>query len=159
MTYDLTTDRDTKRVTETPSKSEIEKLEDMIRKQHPEWNITVEPFFEGYKLLLRLNDENVCTAVCHYYSYGGTRGLLEFEDLSRETDLVGWLSAEEALVLFEEAMARMDKSNVVDSRNFCRESLEAVMNAAGIPEGLQMKVLKIEGMDTESCSEALEENR
>lgn len=106
MTIDLTTDSDTKRVTETPSKSEIEKLEDMIRKQHPEWNITVEPFFEGQKLTLCRHDKFICDVVCHHYSYGGKEGLLEWWDCKKGTDPVGWLSAEEALELFEASLKK-----------------------------------------------------
>jgi len=106
MTYELTTDCDTKRVTETPSKSEIEKLEDLIRERHPEWNITVEPCYEGQKLLLVLHNKYVCDVVCHYYSYGGREGLLEFMG-DDDSDPVGWLSAEEALVLFEEELKRV----------------------------------------------------
>ena len=49
---------------------------------------------------------------------------------------------------FEEASERMDITNGDDYGNFCRENLEAVMNAAGIPEGLQQKVLEIEGLNT-----------
>ena len=45
-------------------------------------------------------------AVSHYYSYGGQQGLIEIMahgDASEITDhdVVGWLSAEEALAFFE----------------------------------------------------------
>ena len=105
MTIDLTTDCDTKRVTETPSKTEIEKLEDLIKERHPGWHIEVEPCYEGQKLILVLHDRYVCDVVCHYYSYGGREGLLEFM-ADDDSDPVGWLSAEEALILFEEAMEK-----------------------------------------------------
>lgn len=81
-------------------KTEIEKLEDLIKERHPEWNIMVEPCYEGHKLMLVLHDRYVCDVVCHYYSYGGREGLLEF------MGKVGWLSAEEALVLFEEELEK-----------------------------------------------------
>ena len=110
MTYDLTTDSDTKRVTGTPSKTEIEKLEDLIKEKHPEWNITVKPCYEGQKLLLVLHDRYVCDVVCHYYSYGGKEGLLEFMANEKGSDPVGWLSAEEALLLFEEELKRMGET-------------------------------------------------
>ena len=87
-------------------KTEIEKLEDLIRERHPEWNITVEPCYEGQKLMLVLHDKCVCDVVCHYYSYGGKEGLLEWWDLKKGTDPVGWLSAEEALELFEASLEK-----------------------------------------------------
>ena len=93
-------------------KTEIEKLEDLIREKHPDWRISVEPCYEGQKLLLVLHDRYVCDAVCHYYSYGGKEGLLEFMG-DDGSDPVGWLSAEEALLLFEEELKRMGETSEV----------------------------------------------
>ena len=56
--------------------------------------------------------------------------------------------SDEEFLEFEEALERMDITNGDDYGNFCRENLKAVMNAAGIPEGLQQKVLEIEGLNT-----------
>ena len=105
MIYDLTADIDTKKVLHTPSKTEIEKLEALIKEKHPDWHIEVEPCFEGQKLMLYRHDKFICDVVCHYYSYGGREGLLEFMGEKDDSDTVGWLTAEEALKLFEEAMA------------------------------------------------------
>lgn len=88
-------------------KTEIEKLEDLIRERHPEWRISVEPCYDGQKLLLVLHDRCICDVVCHYYSYGGREGLLEF------MGKVGWLSAEEALLLFEEELKCMGETSEV----------------------------------------------
>ena len=106
---DLTTDADTKTVTHTPSETEIEKLEALIKEKHPDWHIEVEPCFEGQKLTLVLHDRYVCDAVWYYYSYGGKEGLLEWWNQKKKTDPVGWLSAEEALVLFEEELKGMEE--------------------------------------------------
>ncbi len=104
MTVDITTDRDEYPVLETLPKSEIEKLEDLIRDRHPEWNITVEDCLGGKKLMLFQHDKFICDVVCHYYSYGGREGLLEFWNCKEHTPCVGWLTAEEALVLFEDEL-------------------------------------------------------
>lgn len=102
MTYDLTIDSGTKRVTGTPAKSEIEKLEDMIREQHPDWNIEVSELHGGTKIdLLDRKGKYICDAVCHKYSYGGDEGLLEWWNKRKAVDVIGYLTAEKALRLFE----------------------------------------------------------
>ena len=110
MIYDLTADIDTKKVSFTPSETEMEKLEALIKERHPDWHIEVEPCFEGQKLTLVLHDKFICDVVCHYYSYGGKEGLLEWWNQKKKTDPVGWLSAEEALVLFEEELKEVRES-------------------------------------------------
>ena len=109
MIYDLTADIDTKKVSYTPSKTEIEKLEALIKEGHPDWHIEVEPCFEGQKLTLVLHDRYVCDVVWHYYSLGSEEGLLEWWNQKEDSDPVGWLSAEEALVLFEEELKGEEK--------------------------------------------------
>ena len=105
---DLTADIDTKKVSFTPSETEMEKLEALIKERHPDWHIEVEPCFEGQKMTLVLHDRYVCDAVCHYYSFGSEEGLLEW--WNQKDQPVGWLSAEEALVLFEEELKEVRES-------------------------------------------------
>ena len=86
-------------------KTETERLEDLIKERHPDWDIEVSPIFEGQKLvLLDGRGRYVCDTVCHRYSYGGEEGLLEWWAKGRGIDPVGWLTAEDALPLFEKAM-------------------------------------------------------
>lgn len=42
-------------------------------------------------------DENVCDVICHEYSYGGPKGLLEMMGLTDDEydDVEGWLTADE----------------------------------------------------------------
>ena len=60
--------------------------------------------------MLVLHDKCICDVVCHYYSYGGKEGLLEFM-ADDDSDPVGWLSAEEALVLFEEELKHREETS------------------------------------------------
>ena len=115
MIYDLTADIDTKKVSYTPSKTEIEKLETLIKERHPDWHIEVEPCFEGQKLTLVLHDRYICDVVCHYYSFGSEEGLLEWWNQKEGSNPVGWLSAEEALVLFEEELKEVRESLEVNA--------------------------------------------
>jgi hypothetical protein len=43
------------------------------------------------------HDENVCDVICHEYSYGGEKGLLEIMGLTDDEyeDVEGWLTADE----------------------------------------------------------------
>jgi hypothetical protein len=85
--------------------TEIEKLESLIREKHPNWNIEVSDLCDGRKIaLLDGKGSYVCDVVCHSYSYGGKEGLLEWWNCKKKTDPIGWLTAERALVVFEESL-------------------------------------------------------
>lgn len=50
-------------------------------------------------------DNCLIDAVCHHYSYGGDKGLLEILAVGLD-GVVGWLSAEEAFEYFERIVKR-----------------------------------------------------
>ena len=83
---------------------EIDKLEALIREKHPDWNVQKGPMRDGYKIvLLGKRGGYICDVVCHQYSYGGKKGLLEWWNCKKGTEPIGYLSAEEALALFEKS--------------------------------------------------------
>lgn len=57
----------------------------------------------GIQILAPTMQERKIDAVCHPYSYGYGDGLIEIMSC-RENDVVGWLTAEEALPYFIEAL-------------------------------------------------------
>ena len=108
---DITTDMDIEPVLSYIPKSQIETLADLIKEKHPSWHIEVEPLHGGQKLTLLQHGEYVCDVVSHYYSYGGKEGLLEWWNQKKGTDPVGWLSAEEALELFEKTLEDKEETD------------------------------------------------
>ena len=100
-TIDVTTLSDTEPVLSYIPKSQIETLADLIKEKHPSWHIEVEPLHGGQKLTLLQHGEYVCDAISHYYSYGGKEGLIEWWNQKKGVEPKGWLTAEEALKLFE----------------------------------------------------------
>jgi len=81
--------------------TELEKLESLIREKHPDWDITVTD--EGI-WLYNAKGKCVYDVVCHYGTYGYEDGLLEGWTGRRSDDTDGWLTADEALILFEKAL-------------------------------------------------------
>lgn len=57
----------------------------------------------GIQILAPTLQERKIDAVCHPYSYGHEDGLIEIMS-DQEDDVVGWLTAEEALPYFIEAL-------------------------------------------------------
>ena len=81
---------------------QIDRLQTLIKEKHPEWSIEVSPMYDGVKVvLLSPKGKYLCDVVCHRMSYGGKDGLLEWWDCIKHTEPKGWLTAEEALDLFE----------------------------------------------------------
>lgn len=95
----------------TTSKSEIEKLEDLIREKHPDWHIEVGPLCGGQILTLFQHGEFVCDVIFHRYSFGSEEGLLEWWNQKEDSEPIGWLSAEEALILFEGELKGVETTN------------------------------------------------
>ena len=116
-------------------------LEKLIRHKHPSWNIHVT---DRGLWLYDDKGRNVCDVVSFPGTYGGDEGLLEWWDGKRKTDPQGWLTAEEALALFETALKEKEKP--LEYKDFLRENMKTMMDSAKIPEGLQRKILEKEGL-------------
>ena len=102
---DLTTDTDIEPVLAEVPKTELEKLVDMIEEKHPEWNVEV----TDIGVWLWVDEKCVYDVVCHPGTYGYEDGLLEGWTGKRSDDTDGWLTAEEALILFEKALKGQGK--------------------------------------------------
>ena len=91
---------------EEKSMTELEKLQSLIEKKHPKWDIKVTD--EGIWLF---NKRGRCVydVVCHPGTYGYSEGLLEGWTGKRSEEPEGWLTAEEALPRFEKALKDKEK--------------------------------------------------
>ena len=84
--------------------SELNRLESLCRTKHPNWTVDRGASQDGGIVELYYGAARICDAICHSGSYGGDEGLLEFWTGRLSDDPQGYLSAEEALALFEKRM-------------------------------------------------------
>ena len=98
---------------ETNSCTELTKLVTLLAKANIPFEIY--PFTIGHSptfLVASPNAENrVIDAVCHEYSYGGNKGLLEVmaDSIVEYDDVLGYLTAEEAFEHFVRYMKKVKK--------------------------------------------------
>ncbi|GEM_PF-6159869 len=84
--------------------AEMDRLEEMIREKHPDWDYTRRELNGGQQICFLSENGRVKepgSAVIHRFSYGRERGLIEFWDGESDPVIV---DAEQALILFEEAL-------------------------------------------------------
>lgn len=80
-------------------RKEISKLEVGLRERNMEYR--VRELFGGFQLIAA----DGWDVICHEYSYGGERGLLEVMGLYKcDGDVIGNLTAEEVLAMVDEEM-------------------------------------------------------
>ena len=94
--------------------AEMDRLEEMIREKHPDWDYTRRELNGGQQICFLSENGRVKelgSAVIHSFSYGRERGLIEFWDGESDPVIV---DAEQALVLFEKALK--DPSELLEEK-------------------------------------------
>lgn len=72
---------------------EIKKLIKMLDKEEIPYEDM--PIFDGYQVNYPNKQDCVCDAICHSFSYGHEKGLLEIMGLTEDDDVEGYLTAKE----------------------------------------------------------------
>lgn len=86
--------------------TEMEKLCEMLEERGIDFELR--SLHGGPQIMCPCTDNKVIDAVCHWGSYGGSQGLLEILS-NYEKDVVGWLTADEAIKYFEEAWEKIEE--------------------------------------------------
>lgn len=84
-------------------KYEILKLASLLQARGH--HFSVKDLYDGAQVIL-YNSRNykIADAVCHSFSYGHEKGLLEIMGLGAEGDVIGWLTAEDVLRIWTDCM-------------------------------------------------------
>ena len=76
--------------------TEMKKLHNMLEEEGIPHKI-IKDVFDGYQLVYPDEKNPVCDVICHEYSYGGKKGLLEMSGLCPEDEegIIGFMTAKQ----------------------------------------------------------------